>query len=75
MGFGEIHQLSHVGRAFTMLLVVGGAGSMLYMLTVMAEEVLEGKLRQIMWRCTLERKIRALKDYYLTAATAVSVRW
>jgi voltage-gated potassium channel len=35
------------------------------MLTVLAEEVVEGKLRQIMGRRTLERKIRALKGHYL----------
>jgi voltage-gated potassium channel len=65
VGFGEVHPLSHGGRTFTMLLIAGGVGSVLYMLTVLAEEVVEGKLRQIMGRRTLERKIRALKDHYL----------
>jgi voltage-gated potassium channel len=65
VGFGEVHPLSQSGRTFTMLLIAGGVGSVLYMLTVLAEEVVEGKLRQIMGRRTLERKIRALKDHYI----------
>ncbi len=65
VGFGEVHPLSRAGRSFTMLLIAGGVGSVLYILTVLAEEVVEGKLRQVFGRRTLERKIRSLKDHYL----------
>lgn len=65
VGFGEVHPLSTTGRAFTMALVGGGVGAFLYLITLVTEEVVEGKLRQLMGRRIVERKIRALKDHYI----------
>lgn len=65
VGFGEVRPLSSAGRVFTMVLMLMGVGTILYLLTTLTQLVVEGKLRQIMGRRSLERAIRSLKDHYI----------
>ncbi len=65
VGFGEVHPLSKLGRVFTLALIGVGVGAFLYLVSLLTEEVVEGKLRQILGRRTVERKIRSLKDHYI----------
>ena len=65
VGYGEVHPLSRVGELFSMALILVGVGSVLYFLTMITQWVVEGKLRQVMGRRSLERKIRSLKDHYI----------
>jgi voltage-gated potassium channel len=65
VGFGEVRPLSSAGRVFTMVLMLSGVGTILYLLTTLTQLVVEGKLRQIMGRRSLERAIRSLKDHYI----------
>ena len=44
VGYGEIVRLGFLGRIFTMLLIVFGAGTALYLLSAITEIVLEGHL-------------------------------
>jgi voltage-gated potassium channel len=57
VGFREIHPLSRAGVAFTILLIAFGVGSALYLLTQLAQLVLEGSLRVGLRRRTMERTI------------------
>lgn len=65
VGYGEVHPLSPLGRDFTMVLILTGVGTVLYILTLLTQMVVEGKLREVMGRRSLERKIRSLKDHYI----------
>ncbi len=65
VGYGEVHPLSRAGELFSIGLILTGVGSVLYFLTMITQWVVEGKLRQVMGRRSLERKIRSLKDHYI----------
>jgi voltage-gated potassium channel len=57
VGFREIHPLSRAGVAFTILLIAFGVGTALYLLTQLAQLVLEGSLRVGLRRRAMERTI------------------
>lgn len=65
VGFKEIHDLSLIGRIFTIFLIVGGVGSVAYALSAGAKIILEGELQEVYGRRRLEKKIRELKDHYI----------
>jgi voltage-gated potassium channel len=65
VGYGEVHPLSRPGEVFSMVLILVGVGSVLYFLTMITQWVVEGKLRQVMGRRSLERNIRSLKNHYI----------
>src|SRR5690348_13581124 len=50
VGFGEINPLSNRGRAFTMLLIVLGVGTMLYTLSAVVHYAVVGELTRRVWR-------------------------
>jgi voltage-gated potassium channel len=57
VGFREVHPLSRAGLVFTIFLIVFGVGGSLYLLTQIAELVLEGRLRVGLRRRVMERTI------------------
>ena len=65
VGYGEVHALSDKGRMFTIILIVGGVGTVFYALSTGAKIILEGELQEIFGRKRLEKKIRELKDHYI----------
>jgi voltage-gated potassium channel len=65
VGFKEVHNLSDNGKIFTIALIVGGVGTMLYVLGIGAQLVLEGELQEIYGRKRLEKKLKELKDHYI----------
>ncbi len=65
VGFGEVRPLDDLGRIFTMILMLTGVGTIFYLLTTLTQFVVEGKLRQVMGRRSLERTIRSMKDHYV----------
>ncbi len=65
VGFMEVHPLSVNGRLFTIVLIMGGVGTVFYALSTGAKVILEGELRDIFGRKRLEKKIRELKDHYI----------
>ncbi len=65
VGFGEVSPLSQSGRVFTMVLIFTGVGTVFYILTSLTQMVVEGKIRQIMGRRSLQRQIRHLKNHYI----------
>ena len=65
VGYREIHELSVPGKIFTIFLIVGGVGTMLYALSTGAKMILEGEMRQIFGRKKLEKKIKELSDHYI----------
>ena len=65
VGYREIHDLSFEGIIFTIILIIGGVGTMLYALTIGAKFVLEGELQQIYGRKRLEKKLHELRGHYI----------
>jgi len=65
VGYREIHELSVPGKIFTIFLIVGGVGTMLYALSTGAKIILEGEMQQIFGRKKLEKKIKELSDHYI----------
>ncbi len=63
--YREIHELSTKGIIFTIFLIVGGVGVMLYALSTGAKVILEGELKEIFGRKKLEKKIKELSDHYI----------
>ncbi len=65
VGYGEIRPLSSAGRVFTMFLMLGGVSSVLYILSMFTQALVEGKIRQIMGRRSVQRQIRSLRGHYI----------
>jgi len=64
-GYKEIHDLSVDGKIFTIVLIIGGVGTVAYALTAGARIILEGELQDVFGRKRLEKKIKELKDHYI----------
>jgi len=65
VGYREVRELTSVGRWFTIILIIGGVGTMLYALSTGAKVLLEGEIQEVLGRRRLEKKIRELKDHYI----------
>ncbi len=58
VGFGDITPVTPAGRFFTLALIGTGVGTALYLISVIAQDVLEGRLRDFVNRSSMMREIR-----------------
>jgi voltage-gated potassium channel len=65
VGFGEIHPLSPAGRVFTMVLILGSAGVVLYLLGRLGQTLVETGLRAVLQRRAMERRIDSLSGHVI----------
>ena len=65
VGYGEVHEVSEAGRVFTILLVIVGVTFFLYVAGAVVQFMVEGRIRNILGRRSLERKIDRLKNHYI----------
>jgi len=65
VGYGETHELSRIGKVFTLILILVGAGLLFYIIGMIAEFVVEGQIREVLGRHKLEKQIKKLKDHYI----------
>jgi voltage-gated potassium channel len=67
VGFGEIIDMSNnpAGRIFTMLLLLGGMGIVLYAVTQLAAFIVEGQLRHLFARRRTQRRIARMDGHYI----------
>jgi len=65
VGYREVHELTTAGRVFTIILIVGGVGTVFYILSIGAKFILEGELQEIFGRKRVEKKIKELADHYI----------
>lgn len=63
VGFREVEPLDATGQLFTIVLILGGAGTVLYTLGAMLEILIEGQLRDILGRRRMERDIKTLSGH------------
>jgi voltage-gated potassium channel len=57
VGFGEVEPMSTRERLFTMVLILGGVGTALYILSGLVEAVVDGELGEFLGRRRVERRI------------------
>ncbi len=65
VGFGEVSELTPLGRLFTVLLIFVGVGLLAYGATQVAQAIVEGKLQEAFGRFKLERRIRELNGHII----------
>ena len=65
VGYGETHPLSTGGRIFTMFLIVGGMGIILYGVSEVTEFIVEGGFGGIVRRRSMERSIRKISGHHI----------
>lgn len=68
VGFGEIHPLSPLGRAFTLSLLVIGFTAAFTLLAILTSLVASGQLGRSFSRRTMRHQIDALRDHYIVCA-------
>ncbi|TSK04560.1 MAG: potassium channel protein [Geobacter sp.] len=65
VGFREVHDLSHVGKMFTMMLIFFGVGVIGYIVGSLAQIMFEGQFQRILGRKKVEKAIAALDGHYI----------
>lgn len=65
VGFGEVVPLSNAGRWFTIGLIVTGVGAVLHAAGALAVFVIEGRLREVLGRRSMQRTIDLLENHVI----------
>jgi voltage-gated potassium channel len=66
VGFREVKApLSQGGQIFTIIVIIGGAGTVLFALTKLVEIVYEGGLQTFLRRRHMEKRLDKIKDHYI----------
>ncbi|MHB9024163.1 MAG: potassium channel family protein [Armatimonadota bacterium] len=65
VGYGETHPLSDAGRAFTMLLILGGAGVLVFTFSTVTAVIVEGELSDVLRRRRMQQKIEKMCGHYV----------
>jgi voltage-gated potassium channel len=65
VGYGETHPLSTTGRVFTMFLILGGMGMILYGVSRITSFVVEGEMSGILRRRRMNRTISHMSNHYI----------
>jgi len=65
VGFSEVNPLSTTGKYFTVVLVFGGVGFFLYMVSLITETMIAGGLRTFLGRKHMEKKLNALNNHFI----------
>ena len=65
VGFKEVHNLSDLGKIFTMVLIVFGVSVIGYIVGSLAQIMFEGQFHRIIGRKKVEKSIMALQDHYI----------
>ena len=65
VGYGEVHQVSDVGRLFTIVLIISGVGFFMYVAGLIVQFLVEDRIRVVLGRRKLDMQITKLKDHYI----------
>lgn len=65
VGYGEINTLNAAGRIFTMFLILGGMGVLLYVVSTFTAFFVGGELKDILRRRKMEKSIDSLNEHYI----------
>ena len=65
VGYGETHELSRRGRAFTMVLILVGIGLMTYAISTITSIIVEGDITEAFKRRRMQKEIDRLTGHYI----------
>jgi voltage-gated potassium channel len=65
VGYREVHPMSRAGEAFTMFVLVGGVGTVLYSFTLIGARVIEGTLHNPWERRRTTRMLDKLQNHFI----------
>jgi voltage-gated potassium channel len=65
VGFGEVHSMGRPARAFTMALMLAGAGGVLYTLSTLLQYALDGRLTGEIARRRIRRVVGSLSNHVI----------
>ncbi len=65
VGYGETHPLSVTGRAFTLFLILGGMGIILFGISELTQFIVQGGIGGILRRRKMERAIKRISHHYI----------
>jgi len=65
VGFSEVIPLSPAGKYFTMILIFGGVGLFLFIVSLITQAMVEGGLQTFLGRRHMEKKLAGMKDHYI----------
>ena len=65
VGYGETHPLHVPGRVFTIFLILGGMGIILYGISELTQFIVQGGIAGILRRRKMERNIKKISHHYI----------
>ena len=65
VGFSEVIPLSPAGKYFTIILIFGGVGLFLFIVSLITQAMVEGGLHTFLGRRNMEKKLAGLKNHYI----------
>ena len=65
IGYQEVHQLSHAGRVFNVVLITAGVALVFLMIGSLTQALLEFELVKVFGKRRMERDIASLRDHYI----------
>ena len=65
VGFGEVREVTVLGRIFTIFIIFFGIGIIAYILGMVAQAMVELQVRSIIGRRKLGLKMRSIKNHYI----------
>lgn len=72
IGFGEIIDLSQnsAGRVFTILIALSGIGTLAYLLSNLTAFIVEGELKEVFRRRSMEKKVSKFRGHYIVCGVS-----
>ena len=74
VGYGEVHEVSKLGRLFTIVLIFAGTGFVLYLAGTIVQIMVEGQIRSILGRKLLDKKIDQKPNFFVLLETRQASR-
>jgi len=77
VGYGEVlHDMEHApyARAFTVVLLVFGTGSIVYFASTVTAFIIEGDLRNVLFASRLKKRMRRMKDHVVVCGAGSTGR-
>jgi voltage-gated potassium channel len=65
VGYGETHPLTVAGRVFTIFLILGGMGIILFGISELTQFIVQGGIGGILRRRKMERTIKKISNHYV----------
>ncbi len=65
VGYGEVHDLSRMGRMFSIFLILAGFGLAAFLASEGAKLLLDGDLKTVLWNRKMEKRISKLNKHYI----------